>query len=289
MSLFTSLIRVLGDANAIHDSRALAIRSCKRKRRKGKEKMNWGYKAMLTALAVAMVLMTIRFFGRRAAGILAGMPIISAPAFVWITLDRGAEFASRTAIGGIAACGLFALFSVAYERLGRHAGPSVTLMASLGIVAALAALAPAPDLPAWLVLGGAVAACALALSVLPNPSITSQSAKRHRLDILLTAITAGIASAAISANAEALGAFWCGIAASLPIISASVVVHQHATASQRDVQRFLRGYVLGLIGKAFFAAAFSAAILYSAAGVALIAALVLSASTLFVFLRVCKS
>jgi hypothetical protein len=264
MSLITGEPRVESDANVAGD---LAIRSRKRKR-----KMDWGYKATLTAFAVATVLMTVRIFGRRAAGVLAGLPTISAPAFVWIAMDRGAEFASQTAVGGIAACGLFALFSVTYERLGRNAGPIVTLLASLGIVGALAALAPTLNQPLWLVLGAAVAACVLALSVLPNPSITSHVPKCRRFDIFLTAITAGIASAIVTANAEALGAFWCGIAASLPIISTSVVVHQHATASQHDVQRFLRGYVLGLIGKAFFAAAFSVAVLYCTVSVAMLAA-----------------
>jgi hypothetical protein len=256
---------------------------------KEKKKMDWGYKAMLTALAVSTVLMAARIFGRHAAGILAGLPIISAPAFVWIALDQGAEFASRAAVGGIAACGLFALFSVAYERLGRRAVPIITLLASLSIVGVLASLIPVSNLPAWFVLGGAVAICALALSVLPNPPVSSHMPKHKHFGLVLTAIIAGIASALVSAHAETLGASWCGIVASLPIISASVAVHQHTTASHGDVQRFLRGYVMGLLGKAFFAAAFSVAILYSTVSVALVAALILSAGTLFVFLRVCRS
>jgi hypothetical protein len=244
--------------------------------------MDWGYKAMLTALAVAAVLMAVRIFGRRAAGVLAGLPIITAPAFVWIAMDQGAEFASRTAVGGIAASGLLAVFAVAYERLGRRAGPVITLAVSLATVVVLAALVPVANQPAWFVLGGAVALCALALTMLPNPSVSSQSAKHRRFDLVLTAIVAGIASALVSVYAETLGAFWCGVMASLPIISASVVVHQHTTASQRDVQRFLRGYVMGLIGKAFFAAAFSVAILYSAASVATIAALLVCGVSVFV-------
>jgi hypothetical protein len=245
-----------------------------------------GCKAILTALVVAAVLMTVRIFGRRAAGVLAGLPIITAPAFVWIAMDQGAEFASRTALGGVAASGLLAVFSVAYERVGRRVGPMASLIVSLGMVGILAALVPVANQPTWFVLGGAVAMCALALSILPNPSVTSQMVKRHRFDLVATAIIAGIASALVTVYAEFLGAFWCGIAASLPIISASVVVHQHTTASQRDVQRFLRGYVLGLIGKAFFAAAFSVAILYSAVSVALVVALILSAVTLLIFLNV---
>jgi hypothetical protein len=247
--------------------------------------MDWGHKAMLTALAVAAVLMTVRLFGRRAAGVLAGLPIITAPALVWIAMDHGAAFASRTAVGGIAASGLLAVFAVAYERLGRYAGPIVTLMASLATVGVLAALVPVANQPAWFVLGGAVALCALALTVLPKPSVSSHNPKHRRFDLVLTALVAGIASALVSAYAETLGAFWCGVAASLPIISASVAVHQHATASQRDVQCFLRGYVLGLIGKAFFAATFSVAILHSAASVATIVALFVCGMSIVVVTR----
>jgi hypothetical protein len=55
--------------------------------------MDWGSggcKAMLTALVVAAVLMTVRM----------------------IAMDQGAECASRTAMGSVAASGLLAVFSV---------------------------------------------------------------------------------------------------------------------------------------------------------------------------------
>lgn len=271
MSLLTPAIRVWVGAIVIYVGHSLTQRG----------PMDWAYKTMLTALAVATVLMTTRIFGRRAAGVLAGLPTISGPAYVWVALDQGSEFASRAAVGGIAACGLFALFSVAYERLGRRYGPIGTLLTSLSMVGALASLISASNLAVWFVLGYAVAMCVLALYVLPNPPATSNAPKPHRVDLVLTAFVAGITSAFVNAYADSLGEFWCGVVASLPIISASVAVHQHTTATQHDVQRFLRGYVLGLVSKAFFAAAFSVAILYNAIGAATVVALLACAGSVF--------
>lgn len=82
--------------------------------------MDWAYKAMLTALAVAAVLMVATLFSRRLSGLLAGLPVITAPALLWLAHERGAEFAALSATGSVAASAAAALFAVTYA--GRHAG-----------------------------------------------------------------------------------------------------------------------------------------------------------------------
>ena len=44
--------------------------------------MDWGYKAVLTAITVALVLLVAQALGRRLAGLLAGLPIVTAPALL---------------------------------------------------------------------------------------------------------------------------------------------------------------------------------------------------------------
>jgi hypothetical protein len=65
--------------------------------------VDWLYKAALTAAVVAIVLMTVSRFRRRLGGLLAGLPVITAPAPFWLVHEQGADFA---ALGLACAAGL---------------------------------------------------------------------------------------------------------------------------------------------------------------------------------------
>ena len=221
--------------------------------------MDWSYKAMLTAVTVAAVLMAAQFFGRRLAGLLAGLPVIAAPALLWIASEHGASYAARCAVGSICACGAAAVFALAYERLARRGGPLASLAGALaaGGIVALALAAAAVTVASALAATGAL--CALAVLRLPVAPAAARPAQRLRHETILTAVTAGVASATITLLSTQFGEFWSGLLASMPVISASALVHQHLTTTHADRQRFLRGYASGLIGKAAFAATFALA------------------------------
>ncbi|MFN9185151.1 MAG: DUF3147 family protein, partial [Betaproteobacteria bacterium] len=74
--------------------------------------MDWAYKAVLTATTVALLLAVAQLFGRRLAGILAGLPTVTGPALVWLALDHGTDFAVEAALGSVAASALCGLFAV---------------------------------------------------------------------------------------------------------------------------------------------------------------------------------
>jgi hypothetical protein len=90
-----------------------------------------------------------------------------------------------------------------------------------------------------------------------------------------------VISVVVSLGAREFGPFWSGLLASLPIISAAALVTQHLTATHEDIQRFLRGYVAGLIGKAVFAVAFAAVVVHIGAPVAVVVALVVGVAVTF--------
>jgi hypothetical protein len=243
--------------------------------------MDWGYKAMLTTVTVALVLLVAQTFGRRLAGMLAGLPIITAPALLWIAAEQGAAFAARAAVGSIAACGLMAVFALAYERLSRRFGPVATLAGSLavgGLIAMPMALLEGHPVRA-VVLTGVL--CTIVVLLLPRPASPCGQARRIRGEIAFTAAAAGLISVAVSVGARELGPYWSGLLAALPVISAVVLVSQHLTAPHADIQRFLRGYVAGLIGKAAFAIAFAAAVVTTGAPLAILTALVLGLGVTF--------
>lgn len=231
--------------------------------------MDWGYKAMLTTVSVALVLLVAQTFGRRLAGLLAGLPIITAPALLWVAGEHGAAFAARTAVGSIAACGLMALFALAYERASRRHGPALSLAVSIGTIGVISAPAAALAGHPLRALAFTLACCALAAALLPLSRAGATPARRLRGEILYTAIMAGLVSLAASLVARTFGPYWAGVMAALPVISTAALVNQHLTATHDDIRRFLRGYVAGLSGKALFALTFAVAVVAAGAPVAL--------------------
>lgn len=98
--------------------------------------MGWAFMAVLAAAAVALVIAASRRFGRRVAGLLAGMPVITAPTLGWIALREGRDFAAEAAIASVAACAVLACFALAYERAARRWSPAMAMaLAVLGGVA----------------------------------------------------------------------------------------------------------------------------------------------------------
>jgi hypothetical protein len=247
--------------------------------------MDWGYKAMLTTVSVALVLMVAQTFGRRLAGLLAGLPIITAPALLWVASEHGPGFAASTAVGSIAACGLMALFALAYERVSRRHGPALSLAS--GLAAIVAAGVPAAALAGHPLraLAFTLACCGLAAVLLPRSRPGAAPARRLRGEIAYTAVMAGLVGVVAALVVPTLGPFWAGVLAALPVISAAALVNQHLTATHDDIRRFLRGYVAGLSGKAVFALTFAVAVVAAGAPVALALGALLGLATSFSAVR----
>jgi hypothetical protein len=243
--------------------------------------MDWGYKAMLTTVTVALVLLVAQTVGRRLAGMLAGLPVITAPALLWIAAEHGAAFAARSAVGSIVACGVMAVFALTYERLSRRLGPALTLAGSLfvgGLLAMPMALLDGHPVRA-IVLTGVL--CTVVVLLLPRNRVQTGQARRMRGEIAFTAVAAGVISVGVSLGARQFGPYWAGLLAALPVISAAALVTQHLTATHEDIQRFLRGYVAGLIGKAAFALGFAAVAVQIGAPLAIAAALAAGVAVTF--------
>lgn len=206
--------------------------------------MDWLYKAMLTAAVVAAVMMAARLAGRAAAGWLAGLPVITTPALLWLAHEQGAAFAAASAVGSLAACSAAALFALAFERVSRRRGAARALGVGLAVLA-LAALALRP-------LDG------------------------HPMAALAAAVAAGISLLALR-----LGPYWSGLLATLPIISACALVHLRRAGTPGDVTRFVAGYAPGLLAKALFLFVF--ALLAPSLGAAVATMLGLAAGAAGVF------
>jgi hypothetical protein len=257
--------------------------------------MDWAYKAALTATTVALLLAVAQLFGRRIAGILAGLPTVTGPALIWLALDMGTPFAVQAALGSVAASAMCGLFAVGYARASRQHGPIAALAAAL-----VASVLPVPLLSAWadagavpgLLLAGVVAVCVLCVAWIPaappRRDAAAAPSRRRLLELLITALVSGAVSGVTAYAAPQVGAFWSGVLSSPPLIAAAVAMHLHLSDEGADgaVARFLRGYAAGLIGRCSFAAAFGVLLLAGSVGTA---ALVATAAGCAVTLAVART
>jgi hypothetical protein len=214
--------------------------------------MDWLYKAMLTAAVVAAVMMAARLAGRVAAGWLAGLPVITMPALLWLAHEQGASFAAASAVGSLAACSAAALFALTFERVSRRRGAAGALGAGLAVLA-LAAVALQPlDGHPLAALAAAAATSILTARVARREAAQGGWVRPLRGEPWLSAAAAGGIAAGISLLALRLGPYWSGLLATLPIISACALVHLQHAGTPGDVTRFVAGYAPGLLAKTLF-------------------------------------
>lgn len=249
----------------------------------------------LTAVVIGVLLLAAQRFGRSAVGLLSGLPTVTGPALLWLALDRGAAFASETALGAVAAGIACALFALGYGLASRrHRPPAALGFALLASALPLPWLAlPQWPVALWLALASAVClACQGALGVLvqierdrPRPlraasdatTATAAPPMRAGRGWLTTAVVSGVVSALAAALAGTVGPFWAGMLTSPPLLAAAVAYELHRRQGGRsDALGFLHGYAAGLLGRGLFVTAFGVLLPASGPGAAFAAAVALS-------------
>lgn len=242
-----------------------------------------------TAVLVGLLLLAAQHLGRRAAGLLTGLPTVTGPAMLWLAVDRGEAYAAAAAVSALAAVVVCAAFAFGYALASRSQRPAVALLAAV-----LAGLLPLPWLAlspwsaaVWLFVSSAAClACHAALRVLLRAgqglsgemvrAATAAPAPSRR-GWLAAAVVSGLISGLATAFATKVGPFWTGVLISLPLLAAAVAVELHRRpGGAEEAQGFLRAYVAGLLVRGVFVAAFGAMILPAGIAAAFAVALALT-------------
>lgn len=208
----------------------------------------------LVLVPTFLLLLTIasKRWGPSVGGWLAGLPLVTGPILLFLSIEQGASFAAHAAAATLSAALAFVAFSWAYS----HAAQRLPWMPSLLIawlawgVAALA-LSSQPVSPQL--------ACVLAifsLSVVPRffP---------HRLASLpLRAVTpselgcrmlAGAAlTLAVTGLAATVGSAWSGLLAGFPVLGSVLAVFAHRGDGPTTATLLLRGMLTGLFSVVAF-------------------------------------
>lgn len=230
--------------------------------------MEWAWKGLLTVASVALVLSLARRWGGSAAGLAAGLPTTTAPALGWMASEHGARFSADAAAATVAACALMAAFALAYahaaaghrpRRVALAWGAAATLPLTVPVLATASHVLPALALA----LG-----CSL-IALLAWPAV--DPADQHpmamaRSSVVLPASVAGGISLCLALAGPSIGTLLAGLLASLPVVSVTVAVTQHAASGPGAARQFLYGTVAGLFGRVAFGTVFATTV--SASGVA---------------------
>lgn len=218
--------------------------------------MDVSSKFFVTAAGAFLVMLVAQRFGQRIAGIVAALPLVTAPTLVWLSHDHGVAFAVGAAVGSVGACAMLAVFAFAFSLASRH-GSTVALLAGLSAAALMATPVLAVGASLIVSLVFACTCIAVVQAALPRRGRAVPTCPASVLRMTFAAMTVGATTAALAALGPMLGQVATGLLSSLPLIGATAAVLEHASGGHPASTQFLRGYVTGLFGKAAFGALFA--------------------------------
>jgi hypothetical protein len=207
----------------------------------------------LVLLAVWGASLAARKWGHSVSGYLGGLPLIGGPLTLYLALDHGVEFASRSATVTLAALVAQVAFLVAFSRLALRNRWPVALVgawASFGPIATIVTFVPLSPLIALLL---AVAALATAWRVLPRPLEDAPPPTVPPVELRLRLVAAVALAAAILWGSTVFGPVVSGVLLSVPVTGSIMPPFTLALYGADAVARLARGFVVGLSGfSAFF-------------------------------------
>lgn len=208
-------------------------------------------KLIVTPLVVLLASLAARRWGDAVAGWLVGLPLTSAPVSVFLAIEQGPSFAAQAADGSMAGVLSQAAFCLGYAALARR-GVTVALAAGTLAYAASAAALLAAALPSAALFAAAIAALTFVLWLLPRRRVMISADAVGRWDAALrvtvtTALVVGLTSAAAT-----LGPGASGVAASFPLIGASIAAFAHLSQGAEAGVAVLRGMASALYAFAAF-------------------------------------
>lgn len=258
-------------------------------------------KVLASSALVFAILRGVGKLGDRASGMVSGLPYASAPALLWLTLDRDAALMAATLTDSMVTASAYAAFAVFFLAFAHFLRGWILLplaaIASISLVHithALFAFAE-PTTGALLVCGVLLWGARLLLPQTGAPSIaaavgaTAPVSKfaalmvthRHAMSALLAGVLVLFSMLLGSVSSRWMAAALVG----LPLISATVLLNAHSTGSHSKTLRTAEGFIDGCLIRAcfcfFFALLLPVLGVVAAFGCAIALALALAGSLFF--------
>lgn len=209
-------------------------------------------KVLLAPSLIAAVTLAGRRWGATVAGVLVGLPLISAPVVFLLALEHGTAFGAQSAIGVLVGLVPLATFYLMYGLLApRRTWPvcAVTAWCGYAVVALALRDVTLGAVPAF---AAAVTFLLLVLALLPGPSDGSPPPPAPRWDIPLRMITATAVVLTLTGLARTLGPRVSGLLAPFPVNGAVLSIFTQRLEGAPAAGRLIRGMVLASFTFAVF-------------------------------------
>lgn len=209
-------------------------------------------KLTLTPLLIAVASVVERRWGTALGGLIAGLPLTSAPVSVFLAVDHGPAFAARSAIGMLFGTVAMSAFCAVYAMVARHS--AWPLSSALGLAACTLTTFAASLVPQALALAAAITIPALLALILliGRPATRAPAVSPPWWDTPARMATAAAAVILITAAAKLIGPMWSGLLATLPVFACVMGVFSHRHAGYPAAHGVLRGIAVGALGAAAF-------------------------------------
>jgi uncharacterized membrane protein (GlpM family) len=181
-------------------------------------------------------------------GIVLAMPIVTAPAYLFIILHQNADFVAQAALGSLATIGAVLLFLVAVIALVAHAPMPMALLGGLAAWFATSLLIHA--LPSALPISLGMLALTGIIAWLSGRKVpmTAPAARGRSpwFEIVMRGCAAGLLVAAVSGLAHLLGPTVAGIFASFPVALLTVCWFIPRRLEPAGIRAALRASEIGM-------------------------------------------
>jgi hypothetical protein len=207
-------------------------------------------KVVVTPVLIAVASLAGRRWGQAVSGWFVGLPLTSGPIAFFVAIQYGAEFASATAVGALAAAMAEAAFCLAYSHTARRRGWTLSLAAGCAAFGLTALALRGLALPIFAVAVIVFVALLLALRAMPaGAEAAAMTTPRWDLPVRMATATAVVVL--ITETAPVLGPRLSGVLGAFPVYAAILTVFGHRSGAAAAVQ-VLRGLLIGLFGFAGF-------------------------------------
>jgi hypothetical protein len=202
-------------------------------------------KLVLTPLLVAAATIAARRWGQSIGGWFTGLPLTSGPVSVFLAIERGPEFARRSAEGTVLGLAGIAAFCFTYDRAMSSRSPLIAallgvgafLLITLGVSVVPSSLAGAAAL--------SVTALGLALATVGAPPPRVPVAPRSEWDLPLRMIVSTTMVLGIAGGAALLGPRWSGSLSPFPVFASVMTIFAHRSSGRSAARSVLRGVIIG--------------------------------------------
>jgi len=196
-------------------------------------------------------------WGNTVSGWLVGLPLTSAPVIFLLALERGAEFASASALGttlGIVSLSAFSL-TYAWLSLRLRLGWPYAIATGWGVFFLSSLILEGVSVPLVVASAGVSAWLLLVARLFPVPSERAEDqtvGRSGRWDVVARMVAAVSLVFLITENASYLGPRLSGLLTPFPIYTSVLAVAIHRSQGPSQAVRFTRGATVSLFTPAIF-------------------------------------